>query len=214
MMMVRDMTRPILRAMRNGFRSCWRRRWRRASRSHGIEAMMIDPRTLEVAEYVYRASSLTSLLRPSAGVALVSAKSRMTPSFPRSLPLARSCRPASAITWLRRAIGAGSAASERSISQTSSARRTVAGQMAMGKPSSHSPAAPGSLWPRMGRVDQEQRRARSPQQRAPRQRQRRNHPLISPDHATEMRCCKRRARLRQPPSRIRCVGRDCRATYP
>jgi hypothetical protein len=31
MMMVRDMTRPILRAMRNGFRSCWRRRWRRAS---------------------------------------------------------------------------------------------------------------------------------------------------------------------------------------
>src|SRR5260370_28290787 len=48
----------------------------------------------------------------------------MTPSFPRSLPLARLCRPASAITGLRRAIGAGSAASERLISRTSSARWT------------------------------------------------------------------------------------------
>src|SRR3984893_3956930 len=48
----------------------------------------------------------------------------MTPSFPRFLPSARLRRPASAITWLRRAIGAGSAASERLISQTSSARRT------------------------------------------------------------------------------------------
>ena len=86
--------------------------------------MMIDPRTMEVAEYVYRATSLTSLTRPSAGVALVPAKSRMTPSFPRFLPSARLRRPASAITWLRRAIGAGSAASERSISRTSSARRT------------------------------------------------------------------------------------------
>jgi hypothetical protein len=114
-----------LRAIPNGFRSCWRRRWRRGSRSRGIEAMMIDPRTLEVAEYVYRATSLTSLTRPSAGVALVSAKSRMTPSFPRSLLLARSCRPEAAITWLRRAIGAGSAASERLISQTSWARRTT-----------------------------------------------------------------------------------------
>src|SRR5258707_498848 len=48
----------------------------------------------------------------------------MTPSFPHFLPLARLCQPASAITWLRRAIGAGSAASARSISRTSSARRT------------------------------------------------------------------------------------------
>jgi hypothetical protein len=45
-------------------------------------------------------------------------------SFPRSQPLATLCRPASAITWLRRAIGAGGGASERSMSRTSSARWT------------------------------------------------------------------------------------------
>src|ERR1700730_15045113 len=42
----------------------------------------------------------------------------------RSQPLATLCRPASAITWLRRAIGPGGAASERSISRISSARWT------------------------------------------------------------------------------------------